>query len=313
MAKTNDVLPSGRDVPFAEIEATLARLVRDGRRRKRSPARALTATVIVIGGTPRLAAAAEALEQLGESAGVRAILISEGPHTAPIAHVTENAIAIDGLAPRFLNNAVAALRLSSLPAAVWWRGGSIEALDDLARLADRLVLDLEDPDPAWRRAADVFETTALTDLRWTRLTRWRSALAHLFDLPKVRDAGSSFRRLSIAATDRDAARLFAGWLRSRLRWPADFPIDITADDGAAGDAASPLTRVALEGTGLSITLQVRQGRGCLAAAVDGLDASTRIVPLGDGSLASLIGEELGVRTRDLAFEQALAAALEIHQ
>jgi glucose-6-phosphate dehydrogenase assembly protein OpcA len=149
-------------------------------------------------------------------------------------------------------------------------------------------------------------------LRWTRLTRWRSALAHLFDLPKVRDARSSFGRLSIAATDRDAARLFAGWLRSRLRWPADFPIDITADDGAAGDAASPLTRVALEGTALSITLQVRHGRGCLAAAVDGLDASTRIVPLGDGSLASLIGEELGVRTRDLAFEQALAAALEIH-
>ena len=66
--RNNDVLPSGRDVPFAEIEATLARLVRDGRRRKRSPARALTATVIVVGATARLAAAAEALEQLGESA-----------------------------------------------------------------------------------------------------------------------------------------------------------------------------------------------------------------------------------------------------
>ena len=126
------LLPGGHDVPFAEIEVTLARLVRDGRRRKRGPARALTATVIVVGKPDRLVAAAEALEQLGESGGVRAILISEGEHTSPVARVTENAIAISGLAPRYLNNAVAALRLSSLPAVVWWRGGSVEALDDLA-------------------------------------------------------------------------------------------------------------------------------------------------------------------------------------
>jgi hypothetical protein len=45
--------------------------------------------------------------------------------------------------------------------------------------------------------------------------------------------------------------------------------------------------------------------------VDGLDSSTRVVPLGDGALASVIGEELGVRTRDIAFERALASALEI--
>ena len=42
------LLPAGYDVQFAEIEVTLARLVRDGRRDKRSPARALTATVIVV-------------------------------------------------------------------------------------------------------------------------------------------------------------------------------------------------------------------------------------------------------------------------
>ena len=103
--------------------------------------------------------------------------------------MTENAIAIAGLAPRYLNNAVAALRLSSLPAVVWWRGGSVEALDDLAGLADRLILDTPDPDEVWARAEGLFDSTALTDLRWTALTRWRAALAHLFDLPQVqRDA-----------------------------------------------------------------------------------------------------------------------------
>lgn len=309
MAKTSDtLLPAGRDVPFAEIEVTLARLVRDGRRRKGAPARALTATVVVVGTADRLAAAAEALEQLGD-VGVRAILISEGTRTAPIARVTENAIAIAGLAPRFLNNAVAALRLSSLPAVVWWRGGSVEALDDLADLPDRLILDVDTPGEVWPRAPGYFERTALTDLRWTRLTRWRAALAHLFDLPHVRDGAAGVERVSIAARDRDAARLFAGWLRTRLKW-TKVPIEVTASSADA-TTATPLTHVGLDGPRLSITLEVKADSSCLVAAVKGDDTSARIVPLGDGSLGALIGEELGVRTRDQAFEQALVSALEM--
>jgi glucose-6-phosphate dehydrogenase assembly protein OpcA len=303
------LLPGGRDVPFAEIEATLARLVRDGRRRRRSPARALTATVVVVASVPGLAAAAEALEQLGEAGGVRAILISEGAHTAPVARVTESAIAISGLAPRFLNNAVAALRLSSLPAVVWWRGGSVEALDGLAVLADRLILDVPDPDDAWDRAARLFDRTAVTDLRWTAVTRWRAALAHLFDLPDVARGAGALDRLDIEATDVPAARLFAGWLRSRLRWSGRVAIAIAA---VKSGAASPLVRVALSGGDLSIALAVKPSLACLEASAGGAAATTRVVPLGDGTLASLIAEELGVRTRDLAFEQALAAAREIH-
>ena len=80
---TEGLLPGGRDVAFAEIEATLASLVRDGRS-KRGPARAATATVIVVGTPDRLADAAEALKQLGESGVVRAILISEGDQTSPV-------------------------------------------------------------------------------------------------------------------------------------------------------------------------------------------------------------------------------------
>jgi glucose-6-phosphate dehydrogenase assembly protein OpcA len=309
---TKDVLlPSGRDVPFAEIEVTLARMVRDGRRRKGGPARALTATVIVVGSVDRLAGAADALEQLGEAGGVRAILISEGEHTAPIARVTDHAIAIAGLAPRFLNNAVAALRLSSLPAVVWWRGGSVDALDGLADLADRVILDVEAPDPVWARAGDYVERTALTDLRWTRLTRWRSALAHLFDLPHVRAASSSFQRLSIGATDTDAARLLAGWLRARLRWSPQVAIEIAREKAGEAGPATPLTRVTLASPAVTVSLGPKQGSGCLVATAGNQEASTRIVPLGEGTLAALIGEELGVRTRDLAFEQALAAAREI--
>ena len=302
------LLPAGRDVPFAEIEVTLARLVRDGRPRKGAPARALTATVIVVGDNARLSAAADALSQLGEFGGVRAILISEGEHTAPIARVTENAIAINGLAPRFLNNAVAALRLSSLPAVVWWRGGTLDNLDDLAGLADRMILDAEDPVGIWKQAQRLSERTALTDLRWTRLTRWRAAVAHLFDLPQVRHGVRGFRRLTIEAKDMHAGRLYAGWLRACLRWKPDVSIEITAVPG--DDTPTPLRRVRLEGPDVTITAATNTN-DCLAAAVDGLDTSARIVPLGEGTLAALIGEELGVRTRDLAFERALASALEL--
>jgi hypothetical protein len=320
------LLPGGHDVPFAEIEVTLARLVRDGRRRKRAPARALTATVIVVGKPERLIDAADALEHLGEAGGVRAILISEGEHTAPTARVTEHAIAISGLAPRYLNNAVAALRLSSLPALVWWRGGSVEALDGLASLADRLVLDTVDPEAAWARADTLFERTALTDLRWAALTHWRAALAHLFDLPHVRRGAGSVRTLTIEARDVFAARLFAGWLKSRLHWTSAVAIEIRpakkSKGGKHGDSnglspLNPLNDVQLTAETFTISLSVPAGRACLEASVENTSAAAhaepagRVVPLGDGSLASLIGEELGVRTRDLAFEQALVTAREI--
>jgi hypothetical protein len=307
-AREGGLLPSGHEIPFSQIEATLARLVRDGRRRNRPPARALTATVIAIGTQARLAPAADALEQLAEAGGVRAILISEGEHTAPTARVTENSIAIAGLAPRFLNNAVAALRLSSLPAAVWWRGGSVEALDGLAGLADRLVLDTEDPTDVWARASRLFDKTALTDLRWARLTRWRAVLAHLFDLPQVLAAAPSLRQLSIEAADPHAARLFAGWLSASLGWRSPGSIELT---GAPASSPAPLRSVRLGGPDLHITLAVKPSGTCLEAAVEGDAGSSRAVPLGDGGLTALIGEELGVRTRDLAFERALVRAQEI--
>ena len=301
------LLPEGREVPFSDIEATLAHLVRNGGARKRAPARALTATVVVVGAHDRLIAAAEALEHLGEAGGVRAILISEGSRTAPAARVTERSIAIGGLSPRFLNNAVAALRLSSLPTLVWWRGGTTEALQDVAILADRLVIDTDDPTLDWEAALTLLETTAITDLHWTRLTHWRATLAHLFDLPEVRSA--AVERLCVEGSDRFAARLFAGWLRSSLRWGPGVSIELVKSE-AAGRSA-PLETVTLQAGARTIALSVHPGRTCLRGDVDGPGTAARVVPLGEGGLTALIAEELGVRSRDLAFERALRAAMEI--
>jgi hypothetical protein len=273
-------------------------------------ARALMGTVIVVGPGDRLQPAADALARIGETVGLRSILISEGEQASPPVKVDGNTTFITGLAPRFLNNAVAALRLSSLPALVWWRGGPVDALEDLAHLADRFVLDLESPDDVWQRAHTIFDRTALTDMRWARLTRWRSALAHIFDLPQVREAADTFQTLAIEATDLDAGRLFAGWLHSRLQWKSSVSISIARASGGSGP--SPLAKMALEGPNVWIEMQAKPESRCLLARVDGVDGSARIVPLSDGSLATLINEELGVRTRDWAFEEALVAGREIH-
>jgi glucose-6-phosphate dehydrogenase assembly protein OpcA len=271
---------------------------------------ALVATVIVIGRPERLDEAAAALRGLADAGSVRTILISEGTRATPVSEAEGDAIFVSGLAPRYVNNAVASLRLSSLPAVVWWRGGSTEALEGLAELADRLVLDVEDPEDVWTRAVGLFDHTVVTDLRWTRLTRWRSALAHLFDLPQLRDAPGRFESVTIDAPDVPAARLFAGWLRSALRWTPAVTISIRQVEHDAATQA-PLAGVRMAAKGLAVSLRLKAASGCLEAGVDGADACTRVVPVGDGSLTSLIGEELAVRTRDVAFERALAAAREI--
>jgi hypothetical protein len=299
------LLPSGRDVKFSEIEAAFARLAHD-RRRRHSNARALIATVIVVGPPERLIPAADAIEHLGD-VGMRAILISEGTQSEPVARVTDTAVAVSGLSPGYLNNAVAALRLSSLPAALWWRGGSTSAFADLADLADRTIIDVDQPDDMWSAAVRLFDRTACTDLRWTGLTRWRAALAHLFDLPNVRRGAAKLKSVTIDAADEPSARLFAGWLKSSLPWPAGAGISIRV---TATHHASPLDCVTLDCDGPPIALKMREGRACFEATA-GASESEHVVPAGETSLSSLIGEELGVRTRDLAFERALVAAREI--
>lgn len=267
---------------------------------------ALIATVIVIGRRDRVDEAAIALDRLGDGAGVRLVLISEGTSAKAEADEHDTTIRIDGLSPDYIDNAVAWLRLSSLPAVVWWRGGSAAALERIAHLVDRVVLDTDPADEMWTAALALFGRTAVTDLHWTALTRWRSALAHLFDLAQVSAAAASYRQLEIDAFDRASARLFAGWVRDSLSWKDAGGVRIGA---APPGARAPLSRVRLSGGGPSLTLQLHGNRTCLEAEVEG-GGGVRVVPLGGGSLESRFAEEIGVRTRDAAFERALAAAME---
>ena len=269
------------------------------------PGRARTATVVGVGPSDRLADVADVLSG-GEDEGalhlVRIVIDGNGD---TLSAARPDVITVGGLRPEYVNNAIAAVRLSSLPTIVWWRGGRAEGLDGVASLADRVVLDAEDPWPLWARTPPLFEHTVLTDVRWARLTRWRAALAHFFDLPSVREKGTSFSRLSIVAADRAVAALFAGWLDAALGWRGQVVPDVS--DAASG---APLESVTLEGKSCRIELCMLPNSTCLSTEghVGSNMVASRVVSLGDQSLSALLAEELRVRARDVAFERAVASA-----
>jgi len=265
--------------------------------------RALVATVVAVGPTERLGDAAEALQALGDAGTVRGILISEGDTTAPPARVAGNTVALHGLKPAFFNNAVAALRLSSLPTLVWWRGGRPDTLDGLADLADRIVLDDDPPEPVWSRAAGLFGDTAFSDLRWARLTQWRALMAHFFDIPEVLAAAADFSRLTISASDRMSARLFAAWLSSSIELQAGFVVELK--DGSTG---TPLDEIRLGDHQQELVVRLAGHRTCLETevSVKGHRSVSRLVSLQAHTLTGLLTEELRIRARDAAFERALA-------
>ena len=270
--------------------------------------RARTATVVAVGPSDRLADVAATLGAEDDAGALHIVRIAIDGASVPPGEPGSDVVAISGLRPEYVNNAIAAVRLSSLPTIVWWRGGKPEGLDGVAALADRVILDAEDPWPLWSRTPPLFEHTALSDVRWARLTRWRAALAHFLDLPAVRAKVSSFSRLSIAAADRPQAALFAGWLDSSFGWGGRVPTELTS-------ASAPLESITLDGGACQLSLRLLPNTTCISTEgrVGSDVVAARVVSLGSQSLSALLAEELRVRSRDLAFERTLVSALRTSQ
>jgi glucose-6-phosphate dehydrogenase assembly protein OpcA len=262
---------------------------------------ALTATLIAVGPPERLTDPADALEQLTSTAAIRGIVISYGTDPQTRTRTAGRVIALDGLRPEYVNNAVAGLRLSSLPSIVWWRGGETRALQGLAELADRIVLDAEDPLPVWRAALPLVERTAVSDLRWTRLTRWRALMAHFFDIAEVHAAANGFDRLEVAGSDVHAAGLFAAWLTGELEAKDRIHVDLQQAAGV------PIRRIRIGNARDELTLELAPNGKCVhtAARVEGHANAHRTVSLGDQSTTALLAEELRIRSRDEPFERAM--------
>lgn len=311
MTPETQLLPAATQVAFAKIGEALAKA---GDVSGRSlPTRARIATVVAVGPIERLQSAADALDALTTTGAVRGLLISIGDEAEPQARVSANLIALPGLKPAYINNAVAAVRLSSLPTLVWWRGGDVAALDGLADLADRIILDEDQPHAAWAKALALSTETAFGDLRWTRLTPWRALMAQFFDIAEVQAAAPRFTHLRVVSRDRTSAALYAAWLTASIGLGAACRVEIVqASDSAARQPArhDPVIEEVRFGDGRQeLTMRIGRSGNCIktSVAVDGHE-STRIVPVGADGLDALIGEELRIRAHDTAFEQALRVA-----
>src|SRR5262245_57524740 len=113
--------------------------------------RARTATLVAVGPSDRLNDVSATLAAEDGAGALHIVrIITDGP-SPPSGDERSDVVTIGGLRPEYVNNAIAAVRLSSLPTIVWWRGGRAEQLEGVASLADRVVLDATDPWPLWSR------------------------------------------------------------------------------------------------------------------------------------------------------------------
>jgi glucose-6-phosphate dehydrogenase assembly protein OpcA len=116
------------------------------------------------------------------------------------------------------------LLISDLPVFLRWRGEpewESDAFMQLTDVADRLIVDSTEWDdlPApYARLVEVFDRTAVSDIAWSRTSRWRTQLATLW--PEIADV----KRIRVTGTVAQA-HLLAGWLRSRLSQNVELEVD----------------------------------------------------------------------------------------
>jgi glucose-6-phosphate dehydrogenase assembly protein OpcA len=107
------------------------------------------------------------------------------------------------------------LLISDLPVFLRWRGEppwGAQELDQLVGVTDRLIVDSTEWDDLpfpYRKLAELFDRTAVSDIAWARTSRWRALLATLW--PDIANVGT----VRVTGT-RAQALLIVGWLRSRL-------------------------------------------------------------------------------------------------
>ena len=135
---------------------------------------------------------------------------------------------LDGESAASLPNIVFSHLDSDLPLCFWSQAEFSEPLDEqLWTWVDRLIFD----SATWKHPATQFAltrkilsltdgSTVLCDLNWTRLLRWRLALANVFDHSAALAClpGITGVRIECARGERVKALLLLGWLSVQLGW-----------------------------------------------------------------------------------------------
>jgi len=235
------------------------------------------------------------------------------------------------------------LVVPDLPVVLWCRSErstQLPVFNELIALASRVIFDIadfEDPLSALKRIEGTSNSGfAVTDLNWTRLTRWRDMVAQVFENFACRADLPRFRRITInyfanpVSPVPVAAILMAGWLVKCLGWTGlgrsrreGGKRILEFDDGAsliyqivgpggAGSRLASLTIAAPSDPAIEVKLARAQDRyldvRVNAAGKPPVENRGSFPPSDD---VSVLGEELSIRRRDEVFAYSLPSAIRI--
>jgi glucose-6-phosphate dehydrogenase assembly protein OpcA len=177
------------------------------------------------------------------------------------------------------NSVAVPLLLADTPVVAFWpsQAPDVPAQDPIGKHAQRRITDAassDDPISALISRARGYQPGD-TDLAWTRLTPWRSALAAAFDRPM-----SPVTSVTITAEHRNpSAALLRIWLSKRLE------CEVFLDESVGAG----ITEVNIELTGGALSIERTDGPHAILKRSGSPDAN---ITLPRRDLASLLSEEL---------------------
>lgn len=218
----------------------------------------------------------------------------------------EICLRLSGTVMDHLDSVVRPLRLAGLPLVAWLSDRLPDPDEPLLRHADRVIVDsrlaasLSDPLGA---LVGVTRQLPVTDLSWVRLEPLRALLAGLFQGAVYQPFLRGVRHIRVAG-EAGPRRLLAGWLASRLEFPAGM-VDVTP-----GDRLSTEVLAEHDGRQGRFAVEPFQDAHEVRAVVEVSDGPRHVrrAPLRRLSDGRLLGRALTCFGADPVYDQALVAA-----
>lgn len=194
-----------------------------------------------------------------------------------------------------------------LPIVFWCRSDGLlqnaAFRDQLMPMAHKVIVDSgasSDPEALLRDLQRLtYQGRRISDLSWTRVTRWRETIAQLFELPAVRSSVDAISELTILHTSPQvppAARYLAGWVEGCLSRTLRKTMRSTRQE-----AAWQIHQVQLKGTAFEATI-VRRDAGSVEVRWNNQSMALAFPKLTEHGL---LLEELAILGPDAAFDRTL--------
>ena len=206
------------------------------------------------------------------------------------------------------------LAVADLPLILWCRSPRMVAMKEfeaLAAMAHKVVLDSAGATDERAALVRLGQRTGggwiLGDLAWTRLTRWREMISHLFENREILSSLDKVSQVTVEypGASPTACSLYMGaWVTECLTAAGVTPrLTLAPGEWKGGGEAPLILRVVLEGDGIFV--EILRWKDRMVTTVNNLAQCAHLPILTE---YALVREELGIVRRDPVFEKALASA-----